>query len=74
MSKAYAYALPYRDHVNLGFYRGALLKDPCERLKGNGKTMRHVTITHPDDVNDQSLRDLIIEACEERRAALTQAS
>jgi hypothetical protein len=72
MSEAYAYASPYRDHVNLGFYRGAFLKDPSGRLKGHGKAMRYVSLTHADDIDDKSLHDLIVEAREERKAALAR--
>ncbi len=70
MTEAYACALPYRAHVNLGFYRGAHLPDPTDRLQGAGKAMRHVSLTHLDQVNDQALRNLMIAAREERRRAL----
>jgi len=70
MSEAYAYALPYKDHVNLGFYRGAHLPDPDGRLKGTGKAMRHVSIRHVDEVTDPRLRNLMIAARDERRRAL----
>ena len=70
MTEAYACALPYRAHVNLGFYRGAHLPDPASRLKGAGKAMRHVSLTHLDQVDDQAVRDLMISAREERRRAL----
>ena len=70
MTEAYACALPYRAHVNLGFYRGAHLADPASRLEGVGKAMRHVSLTHRDQVDDQAVRDLMIAAREERRRAL----
>ncbi|WP_158032205.1 DUF1801 domain-containing protein [Rhizobium rhizosphaerae] len=70
MSEAYAYALTYKDHVNLGFYRGADLPDPHGRLKGTGKSMRHLSIRHPDEVSDPAVRDLIVAAREERRKTL----
>src|SRR5215468_4613887 len=31
----------YTHHVNLGFYRGALMEDPAGVLEGSGKQMRH---------------------------------
>lgn len=70
MSEAYAYALPYKGHVNLGFYRGADLPDPQGRLTGTGKAMRHVSLRHVDEVSDPILRDLIIAARDERSRAL----
>jgi hypothetical protein len=70
MSEAYACALPYRDHVNLAFYRGADLADPAGMLRGTGKAMRHMALTKPDQVNEPAVRELLIAAREERRQAL----
>lgn len=70
MSEAYAYALPYTAHVNLGFYKGALLPDPAGRLKGTGAALRHVSLTSPDQVADPAIRALMEAAREERCAAL----
>lgn len=64
MSEAYAYALPYKSHVNLGFYRGAFLPDPYGRLKGSGKAMRHLSIRQASEVDDAIVRDLIVAARE----------
>ena len=74
MSEAYAYALPYKAHVNLGFYRGAFLPDPHARLKGTGKAMRHVPVRHVDEAADPVLRELILAARDERRQALNLPS
>ena len=70
MSEAYAYALPYAGHVNLGLYRGAFLPDPDRRLKGTGAALRHVSLKTPEEVNDPAIRALMLAAREERRAAL----
>lgn len=70
MSEAYAYALPYANHVNLGFYKGAALPDPAGRLKGTGAALRHVSLTSADQVLDPSIRALMEAARQERRAAL----
>lgn len=70
MSEAYAYALPYKGHVNLGFYRGAFLPDPRGMLKGTGKAMRHLSVRRAEEVSDPAVRDLIVAAREERRDAL----
>ena len=37
MSEGYAYILPYKKWVNLGFYKGALLTDKSNLLEGTGK-------------------------------------
>ena len=70
MSEAYAYALPYTGHVNLGFYRGAFLPDPARRLKGTGASLRHVSLKSVDEVADPAVRSLLVAACEERRVTL----
>lgn len=70
MSEAYAYALPYTGHVNLGFYRGAFLPDPAGRLKGTGAALRHVSLQGAAELSDPAIRDLLLAAREERRVAL----
>ena len=40
MTEGYAYIMPMRGYVNLGFYQGASLEDA--RLEGTGKGLRHV--------------------------------
>lgn len=54
MSEAYACAcaLPYKDYVNLAFYRGAFLPDPNGLLRGTSKSMRHTPITQLSQVAD----------------------
>lgn len=70
MSEAYAYALPYTGHVNLGFYRGAFLPDPASRLKGTGAALRHVSLKTVEELSDPAIRALMLAAREERRVAL----
>jgi len=70
MSEAYACALPYKDYVNLAFYRGADLADPAGMLRGTGKAMRHMPLTKLDQVDQPAVRALLIAAREERRQAL----
>jgi hypothetical protein len=40
----FAYVNTFKDHVNVGFFRGALLADPSRLLVGGGKRMRHVKL------------------------------
>ncbi len=54
--------IPYKDHVNLEFYRGTELDDPDGLLEGTGKKLRHVKIRKLDDVKTDVLRDLLLEA------------
>ena len=49
MIDGYAYILPYRKWVNLGFYQGVDLADPTGLLEGTGAKMRHVKIRSVDD-------------------------
>jgi hypothetical protein len=70
MSEAYTSALPYKDHVNLAFYRGADLADPTGKLRGTGKAMRHMPITRLDQLSKAAVRDLLVAARDERRQAL----
>ncbi|MHC4416754.1 MAG: DUF1801 domain-containing protein [Planctomycetota bacterium] len=40
-----------KDHVTLGFARGAELADPAGRLEGTGKDMRHIRIKGVGEVD-----------------------
>ncbi|MCC6006727.1 MAG: DUF1801 domain-containing protein, partial [Rhodobacteraceae bacterium] len=66
----YAYAMPHRAHVNLGFFHGTALPDPERRLEGQGKRLRHVKLRGPEDIKAPAVRNLFIAARDERRAAL----
>lgn len=68
MVDGYAYILPHRRWVNLGFYRGAQLADPDALLEGTGARMRHVKVRSLEDVDRAALRTLVEAACAERRS------
>ena len=70
MSEHYAYLAVHPAHVNLGFYRGALLPDPAHLLGGTGKTMRHIRIDSRDEVARPQVAALLRAARAEREAAL----
>ncbi|MGL4279200.1 MAG: DUF1801 domain-containing protein [Albidovulum sp.] len=70
MSEAYVYAIPYKAHVNLGFYHGAELADPAKLLSGTGKRMRHLQVKTAPELDNPSISSLILMARDERRAAL----
>ncbi len=70
MSEAYAYLMPQKASVNLGFYQGAVLPDPAGLLEGTGKALRHVKVHDAAAISAAALRDLILAAMAERRATL----
>ena len=69
MLDGYAYILPYKRWVNLGFYQGVDLADPEGLLEGTGAKMRHVKIRSVDEVNRSAIRALVVGALERRKAS-----
>ena len=67
---AFGYVNAYRDHVNVGFFHGALLKDSAHLLQGTGKRMRHVKLRPGQDVDALALSNLIEIAYADIRARL----
>ncbi len=60
-NKGVCYIAAFKDHVNLGFARGAELLDPKDRLEGTGKGMRHVKIRSAKEI-DAAVKNLAREA------------
>jgi hypothetical protein len=65
-TEQFAYLMPYKNHVTLGFYRGGELPDPEGLLPTEGGrqvsgtlSMRSLKLTSLDDVRRPALRDLI---------------
>jgi hypothetical protein len=56
---AFAYVGVYKEHVNVGFFVGALLPDPARLLEGTGKRGRHVKLRPGQAVDDGALAQLI---------------
>jgi hypothetical protein len=56
---AFAYVDAFKDHVNVGFFRGAELEDPAGLLEGTGKCMRHVKLRPNGDIDSVALLELI---------------
>lgn len=48
--------------VDLCFHRGAEMPDPAGLLQGTGKSLRHVTIERPVDLDRVALRSLLAAA------------
>ncbi len=70
MSEGYAYILPHRRWINLGFFRGASLPDHDGLLEGTGAAMRHVKVRSLEEARRPELLALLAAALDERRAAL----
>ena len=56
---AFGYVNAFRDHVNVGFFRGAEIDDPESLLEGTGKNMRHVKLRPEVEINAAALIKLI---------------
>jgi len=59
----------YTNHVNLGFNRGAKMKDPAGLLKGTGKNIRHITIKSVAQLDQPAIREYLQEARKNAHAA-----
>jgi len=59
------YIAPFKDSVNLGFFRGTSLQDKNNLLKGTGKHMRHIKIKSMAEVDLKAISSMILEAQEE---------
>jgi hypothetical protein len=56
---AFGYVNVFKDHVNVGFFRGAEISDPHGILEGTGKFMRHVKLRPEKGVAAEAVRELI---------------
>ncbi len=71
---AFGYVAAYKDHVNVGFFFGALLHDPAGLLEGTGKRGRHVKRRPGCDVDAAALARLVDTAYQDIRARLGKSS
>jgi hypothetical protein len=67
---AFGYVNAFRDHVNVGFFRGAEIADPAGLLEGTGKFMRHVKLRSERDVDATALCQLIASAYSDMKRRL----
>jgi hypothetical protein len=67
---AFGYVNAFKGHVNVGFFFGALLKDPARLLEGTGKRGRHVKLRPGRAVDSAALAQLIDTAYADIRARL----
>ena len=62
LSDAFCMLPIYTNHLNLGFNKGTLLKDPKNILEGTGKLIRHIPVKIPEDYRNPKVKALINEA------------
>ncbi|MBL0109487.1 MAG: DUF1801 domain-containing protein [Saprospiraceae bacterium] len=62
LSDAFCMLLIYATHLNLGFNKGTLLKDPNKLLTGTGNLIRHIDVKKSSDYRNARVRALIKEA------------
>jgi hypothetical protein len=55
-----AWIICYRDHADLGFFRGAELKS--SRFEGTGKGLRHVKVRKAGDIDESEFGRLLRDA------------
>lgn len=67
---AFGYVAAFRDHVNVGLFFGALLKDPAGLLEGTGKRGRHVKLRPGREVDAAALAKLVDAAYVDIKARL----
>lgn len=70
---AFGYVNAFKDHVNVGFFRGAEIADPEGLLEGTGKFMRHVKLRPDRDINATALMRLIKSAYADMKSRLNAA-
>lgn len=67
---ALGYVNAFTDHVNVGFFFGARLRDPAELLEGTGRFMRHVKVRPGLFAHEAALRELMADAYVDIKARL----
>lgn len=64
LSDAFCMLPIYTNHLNLGFNKGTLLKDPNKLLTGTGNLIRHIDVKKPSDYRNPKVTALIKAAIE----------
>lgn len=62
LSDAFCMLPIYTNHLNLGFNKGTLLKDPHKLLTGTGNLIRHISVKQPGDYRNPKVKALLQEA------------
>ena len=64
LGDAYSMIPIYTAHLNLGFNKGTLLKDPHKLLQGTGNLIRHIPVKKSADYRNPRVKDLLKAAAE----------
>ena len=67
---AFGYVNAFKEHVNVGFFFGALLDDPAGLLEGTGKRGRHVKLRPGREIDSAALARLVRTAYVDIKARL----
>lgn len=59
LADAYVHIPIYTAHLNLGFNKGTLLKDPHKLLQGTGNLIRHIPIAKPGDHRNAKVKSMV---------------
>jgi len=62
LSDAFCMLPIYTNHLNLGFNKGTVLKDPHKLLTGTGNLIRHIDVKKTSDYRNPKVKSLIKEA------------
>ncbi|MCD6068552.1 MAG: hypothetical protein K0S33_3378 [Bacteroidetes bacterium] len=62
LGDAYCMIPIHSNHLNLGFNKGTLLKDPQHILTGTGNLIRHIPVKHKTDYRNGKVKALLKEA------------
>lgn len=54
----------YSNHMNLGFNKGTLIKDPHQLLEGTGNLIRHISLNKLADYRYKKIKDLVKNAAD----------
>ncbi len=52
----------HKNHLNIGFWRGAIMMDPLHLLEGDGVKMRHIKITQDTKIDYKKIGNFIQQA------------
>jgi hypothetical protein len=69
----FGYVNTFKNHVNIGFFHGAMLQDPAGLLEGSGKRMRHAKLKPGVESNGAALQALIDAAYLDIRVRLSHS-
>lgn len=62
LSDAFCMIPIYTEHLNLGFNKGTLLKDPTSLLEGTGTLIRHIPVRRAEDFKNKAVEKLVLAA------------